>query len=132
MVGYNYTGSNVVFARNRVHEQRGPGPGDAGSDRRDRQPEQLQLERRVAATSGLAIDLDPITRDPNTLGTPNGATINDANDADTGRTACSTFRSSLARCIANGELSMAGFARPGSTIELYVAQADPSGFGEGD
>jgi hypothetical protein len=36
-----------------------------------------------------------------------------------------------AATIANGEFSIAGFARPGSAIELYVAQADPSGFGEG-
>src|SRR6185295_534831 len=29
------------------------------------------------------------------------------------------------------ELSLAGFARPNSAIELYIAQADPTGFGEG-
>ena len=46
MVGYNYTGSNVVFSRNRVHEQRRAGPGAAGRERHDREPEQLQLERR--------------------------------------------------------------------------------------
>jgi hypothetical protein len=33
--------------------------------------------------------------------------------------------------LANGELSLAGFARPGSAIELYLAAPDPTGFGEG-
>ena len=46
MVGYNYTGSNVVFSRNRVLNNGGPGPGAAERQRHDHQPEQLQLERR--------------------------------------------------------------------------------------
>jgi hypothetical protein len=33
--------------------------------------------------------------------------------------------------ILSGQLSISGFARPGSAIELYVAQPDPTGFGEG-
>ena len=33
--------------------------------------------------------------------------------------------------LVNGELTLAGFARPGSNIELYLAQPDVSGFGEG-
>ena len=81
---YNYTGSNVVFARNRVLSNGGPGLVVLNASGTTRQPEQLQLERRRPANSGLAIDLDPNTRDPNSLGTPNGVTINDANDADTG------------------------------------------------
>ena len=85
----------------------------------------------VAANSGLAIDLDPNTRDPNSLGTPNGVTINDANDADTGPNGLLNYPVITSAIIANGELSITGFARPGSAIELYIAQADPSGFGEG-
>ena len=33
--------------------------------------------------------------------------------------------------LVGGELSFRGFARPNSGIELYIAQPDPSGFGEG-
>jgi hypothetical protein len=33
--------------------------------------------------------------------------------------------------LVSGELTFGGFARPGSAIELYIAQADPTGFGEG-
>jgi len=58
-------------------------------------------------------------------------TINDANDADTGPNGLLNFPVITSAIIANGQLSITGFARPGSAIELYSAQSDPSGFGEG-
>ena len=36
-----------------------------------------------------------------------------------------------AAVLANGNFTLTGWARPGSTIELFAAAADPSGFGEG-
>jgi uncharacterized repeat protein (TIGR01451 family) len=33
--------------------------------------------------------------------------------------------------LVGSELTLSGFARPGSAIELYIAQADSTGFGEG-
>ena len=129
---YNYTGSNVVFSRNRVLNNAGPGLVMLSASGTAISQNSFSSNGGLAANSGLAIDLDPNTRDPNALGTPNG--VDDQRRERRGhrcRTACSTFRSSRRRSIANGELSIAGFARPGSAIELYVAQADPSGFGEG-
>jgi trimeric autotransporter adhesin len=59
-------------------------------------------------------------------------TINDLNDADTGPpNGLRNYPVIVRAYIAGGQLTFAGFARPGSAIELYVAQADPTGFGEG-
>lgn len=131
MVGYNYTGSNVVFSRNRVLSNGGPGLVLLNASGTIISQNSFSSNGGIAANSGVAIDLDPNTRDPNSLGTPNGATINDANDADSGPNGLLNYPVITSAIIANGELSVAGFARPGSAIELYVAQADPSGFGEG-
>jgi parallel beta-helix repeat protein len=133
MVGYNYTGSNVVFARNRVRNNGGPGLVLLNASGTTISQNSFSSNGGTTAVSGLAIDLDPTTRDPNSLGTPNGVTINDANDADTGPNGLLNYPVITSAIVANGELSVTGFARPGSAIELYAAQSpvDPSGFGEG-
>lgn len=125
LVGYNYVGSNVVFSRNRAVSNGGPGlivMAASGT---------IVSQNSFSSNGGLAIDLDPLTRDPNGLGTPNGVTLNDTNDADTGPNGLLNYPVVTSATIANGELSIAGFARPGSSIELYIAQADPTSFGEG-
>ena len=131
MVAYNYTGSNVVFARNRVLNNGGPGMVVLNATGTILSQNSFSSNGGLTAASGIAIDLDPNTRDPNALNTPNGVTLNDANDADTGPNGLLNYAVITSAIIANGELSLAGFARPGSAIELYIAQADPSGFGEG-
>jgi len=131
MVGYNYTGSNVLFYRNRVRNNGGPGMVLLNASGTILSQNSFSANGGATAVSGLAIDLDPNTRDPNALNTPNGVTINDASDADTGPNGLLNFPVITSAIIANGELSITGFARPGSAMELYVAQADPSGFGEG-
>jgi hypothetical protein len=125
VVAYNFTGSNVTFVRNLIVNNAGPGllvmaaTGVSAS------------QNSFYGNGGLAIDLDPVTRNPNGLGTPNGPTLNDANDADTGPNGLLNYPVITSAMILNGQLSLAGFARPGSVIELYSAQPDPSGFGEG-
>jgi len=133
MVGYNYTGTNVVFSRNRVLNNGGPGLVLLGVSGTTVSQNSFSSNGGATAVSGLAIDLDPNTRDPNALGTPNGVTLNDANDADTGPNGLLNYPIIASAIIANGELTVTGFARPGSAIELYAAQSpvDPSGFGEG-
>jgi parallel beta-helix repeat protein len=131
MTGYNYTGNNVVFYRNRVLNNAGPGMVLLNATGTILSQNSFSGNGGATAVSGLAIDLDPNTRDPNTLNTPNGVTINDANDADTGPNGSLNFPVITSAIIANGELSITGYARPGSAMELYRAQADPSGFGEG-
>lgn len=125
LVAYNLTGSNVVIARNVVTGNAGPGlivlnaTGVAAS------------RNAFSANGGLAIDLDPNTRDPNSLGAGQGVTLNDSGDADTGPNGLLNYPVITSAVLANGELSLAGFARPGSAIELYLAAPDPTGFGEG-
>src|SRR4030095_5419180 len=113
MVGYNYTGSNVVFARNRVLSNGGPGLVLLNASGTAISQKSLRSNGGASAVSGLAIDLDPNTRDPNSLGAPNGVTLNDANDADTGPNGLLNFPVITSAMIANGELSINGFARSG-------------------
>jgi parallel beta-helix repeat protein len=122
MVAYNYTGSNVVFARNRVLNNGGPGMVVLNATGTTLSQNSFSSNGGLTAVSGIAIDLDPNTRDPNALNTPNGVTINDANDADTGPNGLLNYAVITSAIIANGELSLTGFARPGSAIELYSAQ----------
>jgi hypothetical protein len=125
MVAYNLTGNGLVFYRNRAVSNAGSGllimsaTGVSAS------------QNSFANNGGLAIDLDPNTRDPNTMGAPNGVTLNDSGDSDTGPNGLFNYPVITSAVIANGELNISGFARPNSAIELYLAQADPTGFGEG-
>lgn len=125
MTAYNMTANNVLFSRNRVQNNGGPGM-------------MVMATRGVTISQNsfssnrtLAIDLDPNTRDPNGYGTPNGPTLNDTGDSDSGPNDLLNFPVVADALILGGELHLRGFARPGSIIELYLAQADPSGFGEG-
>ncbi len=125
MDAYSVAGSGVVFSRNVVRNNAGPGIVviDATG---------IQItQNSFSSNGGLSIDLDPRSQDPNTLGTPQGVTLNDNGDADTGPNGLRNYPVITSAVLVNGELSFNGFARPGSGIELYIAQADPTGFGEG-
>ena len=58
-------------------------------------------------------------------------TLNDSGDGDSGGNDLLNYPIIESAAIAGGNLTLTGFARPGSLIELFVAAADPSGFGEG-
>ncbi|MFL6575134.1 MAG: beta strand repeat-containing protein [Povalibacter sp.] len=125
IAGWNYSGSGVEISLNRIENNAGPGVTlSAVTGTRITQ-------NSFSSNGGLAIDLYPTSVDPNTMGSGNGPTLNDTNDADTGANGLLNFPVISAATIANGEFSVAGFARPGSVIELFIAQSDPSGFGEG-
>jgi hypothetical protein len=125
MAAYAYTGSNVVFSRNLISNNAGAGILVMNANGTS------ITQNRFDTNGGLSIDLDPRSIDPNVLGAPQGVTINDNGDADAGPNGLRNFPVVVSASVIGGELSLAGFARPGSTIELYVAQADPAGFGEG-
>jgi hypothetical protein len=125
MDAYNVTGTGLVFSRNLVTGNAGPGIVVI-------QATGVQMtQNSFSSNGGLSIDLDPRNQDPNTLGTPQGVTLNDSGDADTGPNNLRNYAVITSAVLTSGELSFAGFARPGSAIELYIAQPDPSGFGEG-
>lgn len=125
LVAYNLTGSNVVMSGNRIIDNAGPGLIVLNANG------VIATQNVFSNNGGLAIDLDPNTRDPNGLGAGQGVTLNDSGDTDTGPNGLLNFPVITSAVIAGGELTVSGFARPGSAMELYVAQADPTGFGEG-
>jgi hypothetical protein len=125
MAAYDYSGSSVVFSRNLVRDNAGPGlmlMNISGTQ---------ITQNSFSSNGGLSIDLDTRSIDPNSLGTPNGVTLNDNNDADAGPNGLLNYPVMSRSSLVNGELTLTGFARPGSNIELYLAQPDVSGFGEG-
>lgn len=125
IAAWNYTGIGNEISLNVIEDNAGPGVMlSAASGTRISQ-------NRFSNNRGLSIDLYPASTDPNTMGAPNGPTPNDNGDGDSGANGLLNFPVITAATIANGEFSVAGFARPGSAIELYVAQPDPTGFGEG-
>jgi hypothetical protein len=125
MAAYDYVGSNVVFSRNLIRDNAGAGllVMNASGTR---------ISQNIFINNGgLSIDLDPRSIDPNDIGAPQGVTINDNGDGDTGPNGLRNFPVVASASLIGTELSLTGFARPGSAIELYIADADPSGFGEG-
>ena len=125
MAAYDYSGSSVVFSRNLIRDNAGAGilvMNASGT---------TITQNSFSSNGGLSIDLDPRSIDPNALGAPQGVTINDNGDGDTGPNGLRNYPVVVSASLIGTELSLGGFARPGSAIELYLAQADPSGFGEG-
>jgi uncharacterized repeat protein (TIGR01451 family) len=74
----------------------------------------------IFLNAGLGIDL-----------AADGVTINDAGDADNGANLLLNFPVLESATIAGRILTISGFARPGVEIEFFVADPDPTGFGEG-
>jgi hypothetical protein len=83
------------------------------------------------ATGQIAIDLNSAADDIS-FGTAPFYTLNDLNDADAGANGLLNFPVLASASIIGGNLVITGYARPGSLIELYIANPDPLGFGEGE
>ncbi|MBT8110118.1 MAG: right-handed parallel beta-helix repeat-containing protein [Gammaproteobacteria bacterium] len=60
-----------------------------------------------------------------------GVTLNDNGDVDLGANELLNYPIIVSAQIAGPDLVVSGFAAAGSNIEFYIADADPSGFGEG-
>jgi len=61
----------------------------------------------------------------------NGVTLNDSNDADNGPNTLFNYPVLDTAQISGGMLTLSGYARPGTQIELFVSDRDAGGFGEG-
>ncbi|MBI3947394.1 MAG: hypothetical protein HY321_15840 [Armatimonadetes bacterium] len=88
-----------------------------------------------ATTNGATIQRNSIWKNNGpgidryrSLGT-GGVSVNDPGDSDFNRFL--NFPILESATISGAKLTIAGFARPGSAIELFVADPDPTGFGEG-
>ncbi len=84
----------------------------------------------TTASGQIGIDLLK-TSDDLTHGTSPFVTPNDAGDTDTGANGLLNFPVITGASISDGQLTLSGFAPAGSTVEVYVAAPDPTGFGEG-
>jgi hypothetical protein len=84
-----------------------------------------------AGPSGqLGIDLNTVA-DSHTTGTSPFVTVNDSGDGDGGANGLLNFPVFTSARVVGTDLVLAGYARPGAAIELFVAAPDASGFGEG-
>ena len=85
---------------------------------------------RMQANGALGIDLLTAFDDP-ARGSSPFVTLNDNGDTDSGGNTLLNFPILQSATIASGQFTVQGWARPGATIEVFVAAASPSGFGEG-
>jgi hypothetical protein len=69
--------------------------------------------------------------DNQSAGTAPFVTLNDLGDGDSGGNALLNYPVLVSAIVAGPNLVVRGFARPGSTVEVFIADPDPSGFGEG-
>ena len=76
-------------------------------------------------TDQIGIDLN-VGTDDNNLGTPDYFSVN------TGADSLLDFPILEAAAISGGNLVLTGWAKPGATIELFIAAPDGHGFGEGE
>ncbi|HQU82247.1 MAG TPA: NosD domain-containing protein [Pyrinomonadaceae bacterium] len=84
----------------------------------------------AAASNQIGIDLQNAV-DSASTGTSPFVTVNDNGDADSGGNGLLNFPVLENARILNGNLILTGFARPGATVEFFIAAPDASGFGEG-
>lgn len=90
----------------------------------------VQNKSGAAASNQIGIDLHTQS-EPVQTGTAPFVTINDAGDADGGANGGLNFPVLEAAQIVGSNITLKGFARPGATIEFFIAAPDASGFGEG-
>ena len=83
-----------------------------------------------AASGQIGIDLQSAA-DNALTGTAPYVTRNDNGDADAGANTLVNFPVLEGAVVANGQFTLTGWARPGSLIEVYISDGDPSSFGEG-
>jgi parallel beta-helix repeat protein len=83
-----------------------------------------------AATAQVGIDLLSATDDVN-LGTASYYTINDSGDGDSGGNNLLNFPVLNTAIISGSNITLTGWARPGSIIEFFISDGAASGFGQG-
>jgi uncharacterized repeat protein (TIGR01451 family) len=81
-------------------------------------------------TNQIGIDLLSATDNQDT-GSPVYVTPNDSGDSDSGGNGLNNYPILESMLVSGTNLTLSGFARPGSIIELFIAAPDGSGFGEG-
>ena len=124
------SGIRLLGSPNTVDRNVITGSGGAGVMVGSGGAQNLITKNSIFANTGIGIDLLSAA-DSQSAGTSPFVTINDVGDVDTGGNGLLNFPVITSAGIFNGNLTIKGFARPGSVIELFVADPDPSSFGEG-
>ena len=123
-------GSSMTFSNNIVSNNAGPGVVVMRATN-------IVITRNSifgnGTTTGLGIDNDiRVGTDPNTYMPPDGVTLNDNGDIDTGPNNLLNYPVVQTATVTDTNLTVTGWARPGSLIEFFVAAPDGTGFGEGE
>jgi uncharacterized repeat protein (TIGR01451 family) len=127
--GVRVYGGSSVIARNVIATNTGAGVM-VTSTANGNTISQNSIFANGPVSGQLGIDLLAASDNANTGSSP-FYTLNDSGDPDTGGNGLLNFPVLTNAVLAGGNLILSGFARPGSTIELFLAALDPSGFGEG-
>lgn len=115
-------GSTVGFIKNLVFNNKGKGLMVTGRLNTISKNSFYSNDNSPSNTTSLAIDLDPDL---------SGVTLNDSGDMDSGGNDRLNFPILQTARISGGNLNISGFVRSLNTIELFISDPDPSGFGEG-
>ncbi|HEY4281926.1 MAG TPA: right-handed parallel beta-helix repeat-containing protein [Chthoniobacterales bacterium] len=123
--GVRLLGSSNTLDRNVVTGSAGPGVIVGSAATQD-----TITKNSVFTNGGIGIDLLNAS-DNQSTGTAPFVTPNDNGDADAGGNGLLNFPVISSVYIGGSNLVIRGFARPGSIIEFFIADPDPSNFGEG-
>ncbi len=127
--GLRLYGAGNTVRRNVIHDNAGAGI-QSNADSATSRITQNSVFNNGTATGQLGIDLLGAA-DDNAAGTAPFYTLNDDGDGDSGANGLINFPVVEQAVISSSNLILTGWARPGSVIEVFIAQANPSGFGEG-
>ncbi len=127
--GVHIDGNGNIVDRNVIRNNRGAGVL-VGSSSTGNRITRNSIYGNGPTTGQIGIDLLTAADNPD-HGTSPFVTLNDSGDTDSGANGLLNFPILSSAVVSAGNLILTGYARPGSVIELFVADADPSGFGEG-
>ena len=113
-------GTHNILSKNIIFSNVGKGVIVQGTRNTITKNSFYQNDNGVGSNGGLAIDIDG-----------NAVTLNDLNDTDAGGNVSYNFPILSTAQINGTNLELTGYARPGSIIELFIADPDITGFGEG-
>lgn len=135
--GIRIYGSNSTIGKNIIYANYGAGiQGFSSSTSNTFTQNSIYLNGTIVsrygnpATGQIGIDLNN-SSDQHQRGTAPFVTANDSGDSDAGANGLLNFPVIESAVIVNGKLVVTGFARPGAIVELFTANTDASGFGEG-
>lgn len=135
--GIRVWGTGSVVDRNIIHDNFGAGilvTATAAANRLTRNSvydNGAGLNLSGAGPTGqIGIDLLSAGDDAS-RGTAPYVTLNDAGDGDSGANALTNYPVITFAALIGSTLHVSGFTRPGTTVEIFLSDPDPTGFGEG-